>query len=128
MQAELNEVLEDDEEETPAPTPPAVTPPAPKVTITSPPAPPPAPSGATGLESLLLERLEMYKTAISNAKDAGETSKVRRYDRGLKVSRNWKLEHTLPVKLIYTCISDVLEYIRSYPPTHLDNCDVFDLI
>lgn len=27
----------------------------------------------------------MYKSAISNAKDAGETSKVRRYDRGLKV-------------------------------------------
>lgn len=78
--------MEDDEEETPAPTPPAVTPLAPKGAITSHPANPPAPSGATGLESLLLERLEMYKTAISNAKDAGETSKVRRYDRGLKVT------------------------------------------
>lgn len=86
MQAELNEVLEDDEEETPAPTPPAVTPLAPKGAIASHPAHPPAPSGATGLESLLLERLEMYKTAISNAKDAGETSKARRYDRGLKVT------------------------------------------
>lgn len=83
--AELNEVLEDDDEEqTPAPTPPAVTPTAPKVSATSHSSPPAAPSGATGLESRLLERIEMYKTAISNAKAAGETSKVRRYDRGLK--------------------------------------------
>ncbi|KAM9313841.1 coiled-coil and C2 domain-containing protein 1A [Pholidichthys leucotaenia] len=81
--AELNDVLEDDDEQhTPAPTPPAATPTAPKVTITSPSAP--APSGASGLESRLLERIEMYQTAISNAKAAGETSKVRRYDRGLK--------------------------------------------
>uniref|UniRef100_A0A3Q3XRF7 Coiled-coil and C2 domain-containing protein 1B n=1 Tax=Mola mola TaxID=94237 RepID=A0A3Q3XRF7_MOLML len=82
--AELNEVLEDDEVDTPAPTPPAVTPPAPKVTVSSHPTPPAAPSGATGLESRLMERIEMYKTAISNAKAAGETSKFRRYDRGLK--------------------------------------------
>ncbi|XP_040003317.1 coiled-coil and C2 domain-containing protein 1A [Xiphias gladius] len=82
--AELNEVLEDDEDQTPAPTPPAVTPAPPKVSITSHSAPTAAPSCATGLESRLLERIEMYKTAISNAKAAGETSKVRRYDRGLK--------------------------------------------
>ncbi|KAK5866314.1 hypothetical protein PBY51_020514 [Eleginops maclovinus] len=82
--AELNEVLEDDEVQTPAPTPPAVTPTAPKAGVTSRPSPPAAPSGATGLESCLLERVEMYKTAIANAKTAGETSKVRRYDRGLK--------------------------------------------
>ncbi|XP_070842172.1 coiled-coil and C2 domain-containing protein 1A isoform X1 [Chaetodon trifascialis] len=81
--AELNEVLEDDEEQAPAPTPSAVTPTAPKVSATSH-SSPVAPSGATGLESRLLERIEMYKTAISNAKAAGETSKVRRYDRGLK--------------------------------------------
>lgn len=86
IQAELNEVLEDDEVDTPAPTPPAVTPPAPKATVSSHPASPAAPSGATGLESRLMERIEMYKTAISNAKAAGETSKVRRYDRGLKVN------------------------------------------
>ncbi|KAJ4944273.1 hypothetical protein JOQ06_012818 [Pogonophryne albipinna] len=79
--AELNEVLEDDEDHTPAPTPPAVTPTAPKAGVTPLPA---APSGATGLESRLLERIDMYKTAISNGKAAGETSKVRRYDRGLK--------------------------------------------
>uniref|UniRef100_A0A669BTK6 Coiled-coil and C2 domain-containing protein 1B n=1 Tax=Oreochromis niloticus TaxID=8128 RepID=A0A669BTK6_ORENI len=64
--AELNDVLEDDED------------------VTSHPSPPAAPSGATGLESRLLERIEMYQTAISNAKAAGETSKVRRYERGLK--------------------------------------------
>ena len=86
-QAELNEVLEDDEGQAPAPTPPAVTPTAPKVSATSHSSPPAAPSGATGLESRLLERIEMYKTAISNGKAAGETSKVRRYDRGLKVNR-----------------------------------------
>ncbi|XP_074544699.1 coiled-coil and C2 domain-containing protein 1A [Halichoeres trimaculatus] len=82
--AELNDVLEDDEDETPAPTPPATTPSMPKASITPHPSPPAAPSGATGVESKLLERIEMYKTAISNAKAAGETSKVRRYDRGLK--------------------------------------------
>uniref|UniRef100_A0A3B4XIV8 Coiled-coil and C2 domain-containing protein 1B n=1 Tax=Seriola lalandi dorsalis TaxID=1841481 RepID=A0A3B4XIV8_SERLL len=70
--AELNEVLEDEEDNTPASTPPSHCVPA------------AAPSGETGLESCLLERIEMYKTAISNAKAAGETSKVRRYDRGLK--------------------------------------------
>ncbi|TNN52972.1 Coiled-coil and C2 domain-containing protein 1A [Liparis tanakae] len=80
--AELNEVLEEDQ--TPAPTRPAITPTASKASVTSHSAPPAAPSGATGLESLLLERVEMYKTAISNAKAAGETSKVRRYDRGAK--------------------------------------------
>ncbi|XP_060939903.1 coiled-coil and C2 domain-containing protein 1A [Limanda limanda] len=74
--AELNEVLEEDEE--PAPTPPAVSPAAPKGTVTS------HSAGGTGLEANLLERIEMYKTALSNAKAAGETSKVRRYDRGLK--------------------------------------------
>ncbi|XP_059205067.1 coiled-coil and C2 domain-containing protein 1A [Centropristis striata] len=82
--AELNEVLEDEEDEAPAPTPPAVTPTAPRVSVTSHSSPPAAPTGATGLESRLLERAEMYKTAVSNAKAAGETSKVRRYDRGLK--------------------------------------------
>lgn len=81
--AELNEVLEDDEGQTSAPSPPAMTPPAPRGSTTSH-SPAAAPSGASGLEAQLAERIEMYKTAISNAKAAGETSKVRRYDRGLK--------------------------------------------
>uniref|UniRef100_A0A3P9PWZ3 Coiled-coil and C2 domain containing 1B n=1 Tax=Poecilia reticulata TaxID=8081 RepID=A0A3P9PWZ3_POERE len=41
-----------------------------------------APPGS--LQHTLEERAEMYKTAIKNAKSAGETSKARRYDRGLK--------------------------------------------
>uniref|UniRef100_A0A1A8G1R9 Coiled-coil and C2 domain-containing protein 1B n=1 Tax=Nothobranchius korthausae TaxID=1143690 RepID=A0A1A8G1R9_9TELE len=84
--AELNEVLEDGDDEVEEQSPrltPAATPTAPKVT--SKPAPPAAPTGASGLESRLLERAEMYQTAISNAKAAGETSKARRYDRGLKL-------------------------------------------
>ncbi|XP_071771422.2 coiled-coil and C2 domain-containing protein 1A [Centroberyx gerrardi] len=81
--AELNEVLEDDEEETPHAAPPAAAPAAPRPNIT-PHSTPTTPSGATGLESRLVERIDMYKTAISNAKAAGESSKARRYDRGLK--------------------------------------------
>uniref|UniRef100_A0A1A7WZM5 Coiled-coil and C2 domain containing 1A n=1 Tax=Iconisemion striatum TaxID=60296 RepID=A0A1A7WZM5_9TELE len=86
--AELKDVLEEEEddeveEQSPRPTPPAATPIAPKGT--SKPAPPAAPTGASSLESRLLERAEMYQTAISNAKAVGETSKVRRYDRGLKM-------------------------------------------
>ncbi|XP_060901140.1 coiled-coil and C2 domain-containing protein 1B isoform X3 [Labrus mixtus] len=43
------------------------------------------PTAAPGtLQYTLEERLTMYKTASENAKAAGETSKVRRYDRGLK--------------------------------------------
>ncbi|XP_017266457.1 coiled-coil and C2 domain-containing protein 1B isoform X2 [Kryptolebias marmoratus] len=36
------------------------------------------------LQSTLEERVVMYRTALKNAKTAGETSKSRRYDRGLK--------------------------------------------
>lgn len=86
-QAELNDVLEDDEDGTPVATPPAATPPAPRVAPASHAAPPAPPAAATGLESRLLERIDMYKTAIANGKAAGEASKVRRYDRGLKVRR-----------------------------------------
>lgn len=42
-------------------------------------------SAAPGsLQHTLEERLAMYKTALQNAKTAGEASKARRYDRGLK--------------------------------------------
>ncbi|KAJ3595526.1 hypothetical protein NHX12_004829 [Muraenolepis orangiensis] len=42
-------------------------------------------SAAPGsLQHTLEERRAMYKTALENAKAAGESSKVRRYDRGLK--------------------------------------------
>eukprot|EP00064_Thunnus_orientalis_P016969 superscaffoldBa00003487_g17042 len=42
-------------------------------------------SAAPGsLQHTLEERIAMYKTALQNSKTAGETSKARRYDRGLK--------------------------------------------
>uniref|UniRef100_A0A668AGJ5 Coiled-coil and C2 domain containing 1B n=1 Tax=Myripristis murdjan TaxID=586833 RepID=A0A668AGJ5_9TELE len=43
------------------------------------------PAAPGSLQHTLEERIAMYKTAIQNAKSAGESSKVRRYDRGLKV-------------------------------------------
>ncbi|KAG7316086.1 hypothetical protein KOW79_020952 [Hemibagrus wyckioides] len=77
--AELNDVLEDDQEEPapPAPTPPQRSNATPKSTATT-------PSGAGGMESLLQERISMYQAAITNAKASGEGSKARRYERGLK--------------------------------------------
>lgn len=39
------------------------------------------------LQHTLEERVVMYRTALKNAKSAGETSKSRRYDRGLKVGQ-----------------------------------------
>lgn len=43
-------------------------------------------SAAPGsLQHTVEERIAMYKTALQNSKAAGETSKARRYDRGLKV-------------------------------------------
>lgn len=44
-------------------------------------------SAAPGsLQHTLEERVAMYKAALQNAKTAGDTSKSRRFDRGLKVS------------------------------------------
>lgn len=43
-------------------------------------------SAAPGLQRTLEERITIYKVALQNSKAAGEASKVRRYDRGLKVS------------------------------------------
>ncbi|XP_062395328.1 coiled-coil and C2 domain-containing protein 1A [Sardina pilchardus] len=82
--AELNEVLEEDEEEERKPAPPVPTtrstPPA-----SSPRSPPASsPSAVGGVEGRLQERIQMYQAAIANAKAAGESSKARRYDRGLK--------------------------------------------
>ncbi|NP_001120385.1 coiled-coil and C2 domain-containing protein 1A [Xenopus tropicalis] len=67
--AELDEVLGDEVEEKP------------KVA-----APPPqaAPSSERGMEGTLTERLAMYKDALTNAKQGGESSKARRYERGVK--------------------------------------------
>ncbi|XP_061684998.1 coiled-coil and C2 domain-containing protein 1A isoform X2 [Syngnathoides biaculeatus] len=77
--AELNDVLEDDNESSPT-----QTAQSPRVSVTSHSLPSTNSNSATGLESRVLERLEMYKAAISSATASGETSKARRYDRGLK--------------------------------------------
>ncbi|XP_043080563.1 coiled-coil and C2 domain-containing protein 1A [Puntigrus tetrazona] len=76
--AELNEVLEDDEEQVVRKPPPSPVPPQRSN------AAPASQNASASLEARLQERLDMYQTAIANAKAAGETSKARRYDRGLK--------------------------------------------
>lgn len=79
FQAELNDVLEDDEEQVVRKPPPSPVPPQRST------AAPASQNAPASLEARLQERLDMYQTAITNAKAAGETNKVRRYDRGLKV-------------------------------------------
>uniref|UniRef100_A0A2K5J3R3 Coiled-coil and C2 domain-containing protein 1A n=1 Tax=Colobus angolensis palliatus TaxID=336983 RepID=A0A2K5J3R3_COLAP len=71
--AELNEVL--GEEQKASETPPPVAQPNPE-------APHP------GLEATLQERLTLYQTAIESARQAGDSAKMRRYDRGLKTLEN----------------------------------------
>ncbi|XP_071984940.1 coiled-coil and C2 domain-containing protein 1B isoform X2 [Engystomops pustulosus] len=44
----------------------------------------PSQTGSGGLVQTLEERISNYKTAITNAKESGENSKARRYERGLK--------------------------------------------
>ncbi|XP_033029967.1 coiled-coil and C2 domain-containing protein 1A isoform X1 [Lacerta agilis] len=75
--AELNEVLEEDAETKDAPT----LFPAPAKTNNT-------PADSSSTESVLLERLAMYKAAAANAKQANESSKVRRYERGIKTLEN----------------------------------------
>ncbi|KYO25227.1 hypothetical protein Y1Q_0009014 [Alligator mississippiensis] len=74
LMAELNEVLGEEEETQ------AALVPAAKANET--------PAESSSSESALVERLEMYKTAITNAKQVGDSSKVRRYERGLKTLEN----------------------------------------
>ncbi|XP_052655704.1 LOW QUALITY PROTEIN: coiled-coil and C2 domain-containing protein 1A [Harpia harpyja] len=74
LMAELQEVLGEGEGSTDAPVPPTKVPEA-----------PPEPSD---IESTLAERADMYRTAIANAKQAGDSSRVRRYERGLKTLEN----------------------------------------
>lgn len=45
----------------------------------------PAASSSSDISKLLNERQEMYKEAIQNAKAEGASSKIRRFERGLKV-------------------------------------------
>ncbi|XP_070597608.1 coiled-coil and C2 domain-containing protein 1A [Erythrolamprus reginae] len=75
LMAELTEVLEEDVK-----VPDAVVPAATKEHG--------APAASSTSESILLERLAVYKVAIANAKQAGENSKMRRCERGLKTLEN----------------------------------------
>ncbi|XP_047386653.1 coiled-coil and C2 domain-containing protein 1A isoform X2 [Sciurus carolinensis] len=71
--AELNEVLGEEEK--------AVEPPPP-VAQPKPSAPP------LGLEATLQERLALYQSAVESARQAGDSARTRRYDRGLKTLEN----------------------------------------
>ena len=64
--------------------------PSPKPSPSPSPSPRPSPShaasgGGGGMVGMLEERLNMYKSASANAKTAGDSSKQRRLDRGIKV-------------------------------------------
>lgn len=45
------------------------------------------PAVTSELQQTIEKRIANYRTAISNAKESGESAKIRRYERGLKV--NW---------------------------------------
>ncbi|KAM3915313.1 coiled-coil and C2 domain-containing protein 1B [Leptodactylus fuscus] len=91
--AELQEVVgEEEEEESPPAHAQEVTEPqqventepaplltSPSTTLTS-----PSQTSGGGLVQTLEERISSYKTAITNAKQSNESSKARRYERGLK--------------------------------------------
>ncbi|XP_048377723.1 coiled-coil and C2 domain-containing protein 1A isoform X2 [Stegostoma tigrinum] len=79
LMAELNEVLEDDRQNKNVPSPVES-----KLTSDSLPQSIPTPAVTGGLEGTLVERIDMYRSAIDNAKQSGESSKIRRYERGLK--------------------------------------------
>lgn len=71
--AELNEVLGEE----------------PKASETPPPVAQPKPSApCPGLEAILQERLTLYQLAMESARQAGDSAKIRRYDRGLQMLEN----------------------------------------
>lgn len=52
------------------------------------PTPTPGPSETPNTKTLLAERLKMYELAEENAKKAGETSRARRFNRGIKTLKD----------------------------------------
>ncbi|XP_021487911.1 coiled-coil and C2 domain-containing protein 1A isoform X1 [Meriones unguiculatus] len=69
--AELNEVLGEEQK------------------TVEPPMPVAQPSGPNqGVEATLQERLALYQSAVESAREAGDSAKMRRYDRGLKTLEN----------------------------------------
>ncbi|XP_078090992.1 coiled-coil and C2 domain-containing protein 1A [Mustelus asterias] len=79
LMAELNEVLEDDRQNKNVPSPEENKPASNYIPQSN-----PTPGITGGLENTLVERVDMYRSAIDNAKQSGESSKIRRYERGLK--------------------------------------------
>ncbi|XP_041098022.1 LOW QUALITY PROTEIN: coiled-coil and C2 domain-containing protein 1A-like, partial [Polyodon spathula] len=77
LMAELSEVLEDETQAAPPPVQARPPPAAPSSTSQA------HPSSA-GVESTLSERISMYRAATAIAKSSGESSRARRYERGLK--------------------------------------------
>ena len=77
--AELQELGDDDDE---PPVKLASPPPAAKQKS---PSPTPQAASPSDMVSLLQQRLENYKTAQANSKSAGDSSKARRAERGIKV-------------------------------------------
>ena len=76
-------VAGDDEPPAPSPARTAPPPPVPKRAAPAAPAPAPAPGPAAteaggDTDAILLERIEMYRVAEANAKEAGQTSRARR--------------------------------------------------
>ncbi|XP_062920426.1 coiled-coil and C2 domain-containing protein 1B isoform X3 [Mobula hypostoma] len=82
--AELKEVVGDEEEESSNSPSPTETPVSIRQQIVSQPQSSTVSMNAPGLQGTLEERIRMYGVAVANAKQAGETSKMRRYERGLK--------------------------------------------
>ncbi|XP_078387643.1 coiled-coil and C2 domain-containing protein 1A-like isoform X2 [Cetorhinus maximus] len=79
LMAELNEVLEDDRQNENVPPPVEGKPAADYIPQSN-----TTPVITDGLEGTLAERIDMYRSAIEAAKQSGESSKIRRYERGLK--------------------------------------------
>ena len=74
-------VAGDDEPPAPSPARTAPPPPVPKRGAPAAPAPAPAPAATEAggdTDAILLERIEMYRVAEANAKEAGQTSRARR--------------------------------------------------
>ncbi|XP_051867955.1 coiled-coil and C2 domain-containing protein 1B isoform X2 [Pristis pectinata] len=82
--AELKDVVGDEEEESSNSSFPTDTPVSIKQQIVSQPQSSTVSMDVSGLQGTLEERIQMYRVAINNAKQTGETSKMRRYERGLK--------------------------------------------
>ncbi|XP_056182209.1 LOW QUALITY PROTEIN: coiled-coil and C2 domain-containing protein 1A-like [Falco biarmicus] len=90
LMAELQEVLGEGEGSMDALVPPAKEnasgsrEPALQQGKTFPGVPEPLPVESGGVEAMLTERTAMYRAAIANARQAGDGSRLRRYERGLK--------------------------------------------